>query len=152
MRGSAIASKLVVLSATVILFVTIGCLSPPGGGSSSGQTNPPAPDSYPKCRYVVPPPTPEPGYLVYDYSSTDQVLCPPPANSGLVETEIIFKRYDDPSGPSEMEVCLHQIPEGWLPPGWHFEKPGITLTQCQWEPILQPAPVGPQTQFIARSP
>lgn len=100
------------------------------------------------CRYTTPPPIPEPGYVIYNYLSTDHVHCPAPFGSGLVYTEVVFM---NTLGQTSMEVCKENQIDGYIPAGWTIIRPGTNLTQCPWEPILQPAPTGAQTIIITKN-
>ena len=147
---------------TLLMFVSsigigalgIGCsgLGTSGSGTTTGSGTgpggsggPPPPDFYTACRYTSPAPTPEHGYVLYNYLS-DPVQCPAPQASGLVYTVVVFESY---ANKNNLEVCK----DNQIPSGWHIAvDPGPTLTQCPWEPILQPAPTGSQTIIIAKNP
>jgi hypothetical protein len=145
-----IISRLALLSLIAVVLCTVGCGSI-GGSTSTPPSGPPppAPDSYTRCRYTTPPPVPEPGYVIYNYLSNDHVRCPAPSGSGLVYTVVEFK---NTVNQTSMEVCQENQIDGYIPTGWSVTGKGSDLTQCSWEPVLQPAPEGPQTIIITKNP
>jgi hypothetical protein len=146
MNRRTVFSAILLIAEALMLVMITGCgLSTGGSQSNPPGSTPPQPDTYTACRYIVPPPTPAPGYLVDNYAS-DFVQCPAPLGSGLVFTEIVFLRFDNKPGP--LEICKDDP----IPAGWHQSAAGVSLTQCPPEPTENPAPIGPQTIFIARNP